>query len=514
MNLTNILNPIAKPIADVLAAFYAVIPNFGVAILLLSVVWMIIISPLTLKSTRSMLAMQALQPELNRLKEKHKNDRQAFAQAQMDLMRERNVSPFGACLPSILPLPVFIALFRVIDGLSHHAANGTPAPQYLNPHTAMYQAIQHAGGQINAFGVDLSKNALSHHSSVAAAIPYFVLLLVMMGTQYWQTSMMMNRNQAAQQNPQMKMMKYLPLVFGIICIRFPAGVILYYGMSNLCRILQQWAMYRYDPKVKTLVTQEVKEVEAKTREIDEEEDAERRNRRRQGGTTSGSGGKPGGGRAKPAEPPPSSGRSRLRELLAGPAAAGGTSGSPGGTAGTRAGSGTGNGSGKGASGTKGARPPAKDRPPATTKKSGGAPDSASKDRTRRKPSGDAEGAPRRKTPANRGNSSEGTGSDQQASRNGADSAANGAEGSGNANGAKPEAAPSQNGGKTPPARTGARTGASGGSSAGTGSTSKTAGTGGSGSGAGNRAVQPNKPSTGGRNIPARPNRSKRRRKGR
>ena len=76
---------------------------------------MIIIAPLTLKSTRSMLAMQKLQPQLKKLQEQHKDDKQAFAQAQMELFREHNVSPFGSCLPMLLPLPVFFALFRVIQ---------------------------------------------------------------------------------------------------------------------------------------------------------------------------------------------------------------------------------------------------------------------------------------------------------------------------------------------------------------------------------------------------------------
>jgi YidC/Oxa1 family membrane protein insertase len=270
----SIFNPIAKPIADVLAGFYSIVPNFGVAIIILSIVWMIIIAPLTLKSTRSMLAMQKLQPQLKKLQNEHKNDRQAFAQAQMDLYREHNVSPFGSCLPSILPLPVFFALFRVIDGLSHKVTyHGVTcaAPNFLSSHTAMYKAIVAADGKIQAFGLDLSKNALSGHSSFLVALPYFVLLLIMIGTQYLQTAQMMSRNPAAADNPQMKFMKYLPIVFGVICIRFPAGVILYYAVSNICRMTQQTLMYRFDPKVKSLVAQEVIEVESNTRRIDRNE---------------------------------------------------------------------------------------------------------------------------------------------------------------------------------------------------------------------------------------------------
>ncbi|MBV9659681.1 MAG: membrane protein insertase YidC [Acidimicrobiales bacterium] len=307
---SSILDPINKAIANVLAGIYAVVPNFGVAIIVLSVIWMVLISPLTLKSTRSMLAMQKLQPQLKKLQEQHKNDRQAFAQAQMDLFREHQVSPFGSCLPMILPLPVFFALFRVIDGLSHKA-NGVPAPKYLSSHAAMYHAIKAGHGKIVAFGMDMSKNALSSHHGVLAALPFWILLLAMAGTSYLQSAQMMSRNPQAQSNPQMRMMKYLPLLFVVLCIRFPAGVVLYYTTSNVCRIIQQDFMYRFDPKVKALVAQEVIEVEEITREIDESKN------KRGPGYTPPRGAKPtaGGGRAGPATPG-SGGRSRFRDLLA------------------------------------------------------------------------------------------------------------------------------------------------------------------------------------------------------
>jgi YidC/Oxa1 family membrane protein insertase len=270
----SILDPIAKPIAWLLAEIYAVIPNYGVAILILSVIWMALISPLTLKSTRSMLAMQKIQPELKKLQEKHKNDRQAFAQAQMELFREHGVSPFGACLPMLLPLPIFFALFRVIDGLSH-MTNGVPTPKYIPASTKMYQNIVAAHGQIKAFGMNLNQTALSHHGSFAAALPYWILLLLMGLTSYFQSAMMLSRNKASlAANPQMaaqqRLMKFLPLVFVVFCVRFPAGVILYYTMSNICRIVQQDAMYRFDPKVKALAVKEVTEVENLTDKIDEE----------------------------------------------------------------------------------------------------------------------------------------------------------------------------------------------------------------------------------------------------
>jgi YidC/Oxa1 family membrane protein insertase len=330
---TSLLDPIAKPVAWVLEHIYAVVPNYGIAILILSLLWMILIAPLTLKSQRSMLAMQKLQPELKKLQEKHKEDKAAFAQAQMDLFREHGASPWGSCLPMLLPLPVFFALYRVIQGLGH-----TP-PKYLSPSSRMYQDIVAAHGHLNAFGMDLSLNAFSHHGSVAAAAPYWILILILAGTGYLQSAMMMNRNPAAAQNPQMRLMKYLPLVFVVFFIRFPAGVLLYYAMSNVCRIVQQDAMYRFDPKVKALVSQEVQEVEAHTHDIDEQNGA------RNPGTGSKSASRPpntdadaASAKRAGATPPRGGGNSAAKDAGARPASKGAGAGSGGAAAGAASGS--------------------------------------------------------------------------------------------------------------------------------------------------------------------------------
>jgi YidC/Oxa1 family membrane protein insertase len=281
------LDPIAKPIAAVLAFFYSLVPNYGIAIVLLTVLVMIILTPLTIKQTRSMLVMQKLQPELKRLQEQHKNDRQALNEAVMALYKEHNASPLGGCLPMLLPFPVFLALFRVLEGLSRKV-HGTSNPKYLSRSTQMFKDIQHAGGHLNAFGMDLAKSASNVGGSFLHKLPYFVLLLIMVGTQYYQQRQLTARNPQAAQGQQQAIMKFLPLFFGVISIRFPAGVVLYWTVSNGIRILQQWAMYRYDPKVKVMMAQDVREVEAKTREIDD--------------------------RQRP--------RPRLRDLLSGPADAG------------------------------------------------------------------------------------------------------------------------------------------------------------------------------------------------
>ena len=317
------LDPIAKPIAAVLAFFYDIVPNYGAAIILLTVAVMVILTPLTIKQTRSMLVMQKLQPQLKRLQEEHKNDRAALNEAVMALYKEHNASPLGGCLPMLLPFPVFFALFRVLEGLSRKI-NGKSVPKYLKSSTLMYKDIQKHGGTLKAFGMDLSKSAGNVKGSFIVTVPFFVLLLLMVGTQYYQQRQLTSRNPQANQGQQAQIMKFFPILFGVLSIRFPAGVVVYWTVSNIIRIFQQWAMYRYDPKVKALVEQDVKEVEAKTREIDAAKPTRPRLRDiLSGGATVGkndpkAGNRPTGGRNAGGKP------SRGRTVP--PAAKGGTSG--------------------------------------------------------------------------------------------------------------------------------------------------------------------------------------------
>jgi len=269
----GLFDPIAKPLAAVLAFFYSLVPNYGIAIVLLTIAMMIVLTPLTIKQTRSMLVMQKLQPEMKKLQEQHKNDRAALNEAVMALYKEHNASPLGGCLPMLLPFPLFIALLRVLEGLSH-TVKGVSQPKYLTAHTQMAKDIIAAHGQLDAFGMNLAKSARNVGGGFGHALPYFVQLLVMVGTQFYQQYQLTSRNPAAKSQPgQAAMMKFIPIFFGLISLNFPAGVVLYWTVSNIIRIGQQWALYKYDPKVKALVAKDVKEIEAKTREIDAKDKA-------------------------------------------------------------------------------------------------------------------------------------------------------------------------------------------------------------------------------------------------
>jgi YidC/Oxa1 family membrane protein insertase len=231
------LDPLYDAVGYVLAFFYALIPNLGVAIILLTITVMLLLFPLTAKSARSMLEMQRLQPEIKKLQAKHKGDRQKLNEEMMKLYQEHKVNPLGGCLPILVQLPVFFALFHVL----RHIVSSTPAGSSL--HTDML-AAERAGHGLEFLGMDLSLQATDNHGSLWAALPYYVLVGLVFLTGYLQ-SRQSARNQPPGANPQMQMItRVLPLVLGVSSLFFPAGLVLYFFVSNLWRVGQQELIMR------------------------------------------------------------------------------------------------------------------------------------------------------------------------------------------------------------------------------------------------------------------------------
>ena len=231
------LDPLYEAFGAVLAFFYALIPNLGVAIILLTITVMIVLFPLTAKSARSMLAMQRLQPEMKKLQAKYKGDRQKLNEEMMKLYQEHKVNPLGGCLPLLVQLPVFFALFHVL----RHIGSTTPEGSALN---TAYQAAEKAGHGLEFLGMDLSLQATDPHGSLWAALPYYILVGLVFLTGFLQ-SRQSQRNTPPGANPQMQMItKVLPLALGVTSLFFPAGLVLYFFVSNLWRLGQQELIMR------------------------------------------------------------------------------------------------------------------------------------------------------------------------------------------------------------------------------------------------------------------------------
>ncbi|MDQ2754425.1 MAG: membrane protein insertase YidC, partial [Actinomycetota bacterium] len=216
---------------------------------------MLVLAPLTVKSTRSMLAMQRLQPEVQRLKQKHQGDKMAQQQAQMDLFKSEGINPAGGCLPMFIQLPVFLVLYRIIQGLTKKVMiHGSlqVQPNYISHGSLLYKHLIAAHGSMVSFGVNLAKSATSSHGSVFAAIPFYLLLVVCIGLQFLQMRQLSSRSpkQTGTAAQTQAIMKFMPLIFGVIYLTIPAGVNVYFLVSSLFRVAQQELMYRYDPQVK------------------------------------------------------------------------------------------------------------------------------------------------------------------------------------------------------------------------------------------------------------------------
>ncbi len=254
----------ARPIAGLLSLFYDITHSYAGAIILLTLAVMLVLLPLTLKGTRSMLAMQRLQPEMRKLQDLHKDDRIKLNMEMQALFRDNKINPMGGCFPLLAQLPVFLLLYDVIHGLTR-TRNGTVSPKYLSTDSEMYRDLVSGGGEMVSFGVDLAKKATDVHASLGAAVPFYVLIVLMVAVQYWATHQALSRNSSNNQSPQaqqlIKIQKFLPLIFGIFAFGFVAGLVLYWLVSALFRVAQTAAIYKFDPQLKKTVASAKKEAD-------------------------------------------------------------------------------------------------------------------------------------------------------------------------------------------------------------------------------------------------------------
>ncbi len=197
---------VAKPLFYVLNFIYRFCANYGVAIILLTVLVKIAFFPLTKKSMTSMKAMAALQPKMEAIRSKFAKDKTKMNMALMALYKEHGINPVGGCLPVLLQIPVFIALFNVL-----------------------YVTIELRQAPFIGWITDLSVQD-----------PYYVLPIIMgitMFVQQWTQPNTMDPTQA-------KIMLFLPVVYTAFSLSFPAGLILYWVVNNTLTVLQQQIISR------------------------------------------------------------------------------------------------------------------------------------------------------------------------------------------------------------------------------------------------------------------------------
>ena len=266
------LDPLFDLITAVLAWFYSLWPSYGMAIAFLTLTTTIAVTPLTLKFTRSTLQMQQFMPELKKLQSQHRGDRQAMNEATAAFYKEHGLNPVGCLLPMLVQMPIFLVMYRVVDGLTRrtteigtqlgftsrryadtafesvpeYAETSIPRgdlafdPDFLSRDTDLYTDLS-GNLEMVSWGVDLSRSASQALSEgIVGALPYFLMILIVLVTSLVQQKQIQGRqSQAAMPPQQQMMMKLIPYMLPVFSYVMPGAVVVYFIISNMVRIAQQ-----------------------------------------------------------------------------------------------------------------------------------------------------------------------------------------------------------------------------------------------------------------------------------
>ena len=246
--------------AGLLSWFYGLTTSYGLAIALIAVVLMAVITPLTLKSTKGMLEMQRLAPELRKLQQQYRNDRQKLNEETMKLYQEHKVNPMSSCLPLLAQMPIFIIMFRILHGLTYRPGGASRTishailsaagqsrtdvgflPRYISNDSELYRSLvgQH---EMISFGLDLSKSPVEAlGDGFVQGLPYVVLVVGLGALYFLQQRMIAARAMVSptMSPTQQKLMQYLPVAFAVFQVFFLTGLVIYYAAQAVLRIAQQ-----------------------------------------------------------------------------------------------------------------------------------------------------------------------------------------------------------------------------------------------------------------------------------
>ncbi|MEN9300400.1 MAG: hypothetical protein RLZZ254_181 [Actinomycetota bacterium] len=257
-----------------IAWIYSWSNDYSIAIGAMAVIVMIVITPLTLKSTRGMLEMQRLQPELRRLQIEFKGDRQGMNEAMMKLYQEHKVNPLASCLPILAQMPVFIIMFRLLTGLTNKPEGSTGfEPLHLDKGSELYQSL--AGKtEMRSIGLDLAVHPINvMQENFARGLLYGGLVAGLALLYFVQQRMVASRTVSPTMSAsQQKILQYMPVAFAVFQIVLPTGLIVYYVVQAVVRIGQQAYITKRFYGGEDSIGRQAQQASAKAREIKEDED--------------------------------------------------------------------------------------------------------------------------------------------------------------------------------------------------------------------------------------------------
>lgn len=285
-----VISPIFQGILDsigwILAQIFSVVGNYGLAIIVLTILVRLVLLPLGIKQIRSMHNMQSLQPKIKALQAKYKGNKQKQQEEIMKLYRESGVNPLSGCWPVLLQFPILIAMYAVLRPpviaasanqpgavveVQDYSNNHLPPDSELFTDTTLHSGTDFLTMNLQCSPLQSGTGQVTLHDSAGkplkagltdpegnpippkldcgegfpVKIPYFAMLLVMVGTTFFQQRQMQKVAPPGSTNPQQQaLFKIMPLMFGIFGVSFPAGLIVYWTTSNFWQIGQQHVMLR------------------------------------------------------------------------------------------------------------------------------------------------------------------------------------------------------------------------------------------------------------------------------
>lgn len=265
-------DPLFQLLAKMLEYFYSTVPDYAFAIGGLTTVVLAVFWPLTIKSTRATMEMRRIQPLIKAAQEKYAGDREKMNTVVMDLYRDHGVNPMAGCLPMFVQMPVFIVLFRVVQGITRRfdtlgysagqisgavqasinneahfpAPSEIPTqtfhPGWLNKTSDLYQSLI-GQTEMRSFGLDLARTPLGAlDSGIVTAIPYFLMVVLVAALSLFQTHQIQKRTQdedSETSSQQQMIMRIVPWMTPFFSLSLPAGVVVYFIVSSIVRIIQQ-----------------------------------------------------------------------------------------------------------------------------------------------------------------------------------------------------------------------------------------------------------------------------------
>jgi len=227
------LDFIAKPLEQILVGITHLTNNYGLSIILFTILVRLAISPLNLAQLRSARAMSALQPKLKELQKVHGKDRQQLTQATMALYKDHKVNPMAGCLPLLIQLPVLWGLFNALSSISNNC--------FDHPGAICTKVFAAQGAHNIYHSSFLWLPNLGHPD------PFHVLPIVAGVTQWIQTKMMMQPSTDAQQQQMNQIMQFMPLMIVFFAWQYQSGLALYWVVSTLFSIALQYSVNRSSP---------------------------------------------------------------------------------------------------------------------------------------------------------------------------------------------------------------------------------------------------------------------------